>query len=304
MAILRWGAQSRTGVLMRQLRALEIAFKELPWIASRWTAGFSNPAALEFYRELIARGYEPASLINVLPDDSLIYITVPKAASTRIRRTLARVENRLSRSLKPGRKPTYRGPYGPRNISLVSFHRLATSKDTLRFSFVRNPYARAVSCWTDKFAGKPLVPGDPFIDGYLAVRRNIDPRLPVGPDRTLSFADFVAFAAGIAAARHNIHLQLQDDILAMPGLKLDLIGKVETFNADFASVLDHLNASDDIRRDAALPINRSRHEDWPTYYTAALADRIYRAYERDFDRFGYPRTFVAANCRMAKVSGC
>ena len=84
-------------------------------------------------------------------------------------------------------------------------------------------------------------------------------------------------------------MQAQDDILSMPGIELDMIGKVETFDADFARVLDHLDASEDIRREAAVALNESHHNDWPTYYTPDLADRIYRAYECDFNRFGYAR---------------
>lgn len=47
-----------------------------------------------------------------------------------------------------------------------SFYRLTTDAGMLRFSLVRNPYARAVSCWADRYRGKPLVPGDPFTDIY------------------------------------------------------------------------------------------------------------------------------------------
>jgi hypothetical protein len=275
---------------MRLLRPLEIAAKELPWVASRSVAGVLNPAAVQFYENLVAGGYEPDHLLFSLPKHRLIYIAVPKAASTRIKRTLARVEGRLSRSLKPGRRSQYRGPYGPRNTTIGSFFRLATDPDTLRFSFVRNPYARIVSCWAHKFSDRPLVRGDSFIDAYLAIRREIDANLPAGEDRTLSFAEFVAFAAANARTRHDIHLQAQDEILSMPGIELGLIGKVEAFDADFVRVLDHLGASDEIRREAAIVINESHHNDWPTYYTPELADRIYRAYECDFDRFGYARS--------------
>jgi hypothetical protein len=272
---------------MRLLRTLEIASKELPWIVSESIAEFLNPAAVEFYENLLAGGYEPGQLLYVLPKHKLIYAAVPKAASTRIKRTLARIEGRHSRSIKPSRRSQYRGPYGPRNITIGSFFRLATNPDTLRFSFVRNPYARVVSCWAHKFADKPLVRGDSFIDIYLAIRPEIDANLPAGVDRTLSFAEFVVFAAATAKGRHDIHLQAQDEILSMPGIELGLIGKVETFDADFFRVLDHLDASDEIRREAAIVINESHHEDWPIYYTSELADRIYRAYECDFDRFGY-----------------
>jgi hypothetical protein len=159
----------------------------------------------------------------------------------------------------------------------------------MRFSFARNPYTRAVSCWADKFVGKPLTRGYFFIDGYLAARQQIDANLPVGADHTLSFPEFVIFAAAAANIHHDIHLQAQDDILNMPGIELDLIGKVETFDADFVHVLDYLKASGDIRSDATFAINESHHDDWPSYYTPELADRIYRAYERDFDCFGYGR---------------
>jgi hypothetical protein len=275
---------------MRALRPLEIAVKELPWIVSQSVAGLLNPAAVEFYEKLRAGGYEPNQLLIVLPRHKLIYLTVPKAASTRIRKTLATVEGRFSRSLKLRRRSQYRGPYGPRNITVGSFFRLATSPDTLRFSFVRNPYARAVSCWADKFAGKPLIGGDFFVDAYLALRQEIDANLPAGRDRTLSFAEFVVFASATAKARHDVHLEAQANILSMPGIELDLIGKVEIFEADFVRVLDHLDASDEVRREAAVAVNESHHDGWLAFYTPELADRIYRAYECDFDSFGYARS--------------
>jgi len=286
---------------MRLLRPVEIAIKEIPWIVSRPLARLFNPEAAQFYADLAANGYEAENLLKALPRHHLIYVTVPKSASTRVRRTLAQIDGRHSRSFKPSGRARFRGPYGPRNITIGSFYRLAKDPATLRFSFVRNPYARAVSCWRDKFADKPLARGDAFINDYLANRQDIDSNLPVGPDRTLSFADFSIYAAAIAQARQNVHLQAQDDILNIPGLPLDFIGKVETFNADFARVLDHLRASEALRRDAAIPLNESHHDDWPTYYTPELADRIYRAYERDFDRFGYHR---AIDDRVASFAAC
>lgn len=277
---------------MRLLRPIEIAVKEIPWIASRPIAGLRNPAAVEFHKNLMANGYEADTLLKVLPKHNLIYIAVPKAASTRIRRTLARIEGRFSRSLKASRRSNYRGPYGPRNTTVDSFFRLATNPDTLRFSFVRNPYARLVSCWADKFASKPLVGGDHFVDAYLAARREVDGKLPAGADRTLSFADFVAFAETVVKDCHDTHLRPQDDILTMPGITLDFVGTVENFDTDFARVLDFARASAEIRREAAVAINESHHDDWPDYYTRDLADRVYRAYERDFDRFGYARAII------------
>ena len=277
---------------MRLFRPVELTFKELPWILSRGFGRILNPPSTAFCDELMTRGYQAKALLNVLPEHNLIYVVIPKAASTRIRSTLAKVEGRLSRSIYPGRQSKYRGPRSPCNITTERFHRLATSPDTLRFSFVRNPYARAVSCWADKFAGKPLVSGDTLIDTYLAIRGDVDSNLPFGANRTLSFAEYSVFAANTARARYNVHLQVQSDIINMPGIELNVIGKVETFDTDFARVLDHLNASDEVRRETSVILNESNHQEWPSYYTRDTADRIYRAYEEDFDRFGYTRPIL------------
>jgi hypothetical protein len=271
------------------LKRAETTLKEFPWIVSRSVAGFTNPGSVAFYQKMTSGGYEPEKHILVLPRHKLIYVAIPKSASTRIRKTLARFEGRFSRSLKASKRSNYRGPYGPRNMTIGSFQDLAISPATLRFSFVRNPYARAVSCWADKFALKPLVAGDSFIDAYLAERSEIDPSLPKGADQSLSFADFVTYVSAAAVAHKDSHIQLQSEILGIPGLRIDFIGKVESFNADFARVLDHLNATNNDRREAATAVNESRHDDWTTYYTPEIADRIYHAYEPDFDQFGYPR---------------
>ena len=57
-------------------------------------------------------------------------------------------------------------------------------------------------------------------------------------------------------------------------------------------MLDFLRRRDDIAPTSGDSLNESHHADWPTYYTRELADRIYRAYECDFDRFGYARAIA------------
>jgi hypothetical protein len=89
-----------------------------------------------------------------------------------------------------------------------------------------------------------------------------------------------------ADRRLDAHWQLQDDLLDMPGIKLDFIGEVESFSEDFARVLAHVGAR---RRPLGNHFNSSAHEPWPQYYSSALAENVYRAYERDFDRLRYPR---------------
>jgi hypothetical protein len=82
----------------------------------------------------------------------------------------------------------------------------------------------------------------------------------------------------------------------MPGITLDFVGKVETFTTDFARVVDHAGAGDRIRAIGFTHVHPSAHRPWPHYYTQVLAERVYRAYERDFDRFAYPRRLHERVC--------
>jgi hypothetical protein len=242
-----------------------------------------------FYSKLIKYGYDPDAHIDVLPESGLIYVCVPKCGSTTIKRFLSAFVGWNATSFEQIHKRRYSGLKSPSRVCLSTLYRTATDSRTLRFSFVRNPYERLVSAWADKFRNKALVPGDSFVDKYLKHRRDIDASLPAGVDRTLSFPEFVTFAAATAHQRIDAHWQLQDDILDMPGIKLDFIGKIESFGADFVRVLDHVGMGQQMTPATIAPLHQSGHEPWPQYYTPAIADCAYRAYERDFDRLGYVR---------------
>jgi hypothetical protein len=279
---------------MRVLKPIEAWVKQR-WVDGNWNASvmmakWLEPSAIEFYNRLENEAFRPGHLVRVLPTHGVIYLMVPKAASTRIRATLGAIGGRHSRRLKPSQWGKAREVQGLRSVGVRTFYHLATSPTSFRFTFVRNPYARLLSFWASKFQNEPLVSGQPQIDDYLARRESIDRALPAGADKTLSFEDFVTFAATSANSRQNQHLQLQDDILSVPGIPLDFIGRMESFNPDFTYVLDRLGASEEIRREALVPLHSSRHRHWSEYYTPQLAERIYRAYERDFDRFKYPRS--------------
>lgn len=253
-----------------------------------WRDHWLDPAAGSFYRAMSAGGFNPDAQIDVLPQHRLIYVCVPKSASTTIKSALSALERGAPVCPDMLHKRRYSGLKSPSHVGLSAFHSLANSAATLRFSFVRNPYARLVSAWADKYQNKPLTQGDSFSELYLTYRDSVGDRREDSHE-TVSFPQFVDFAAATADRRVNAHWHLQDDLLDMPGIKLDLIGKVESFLGDFSRVLDHAGANDQVRLAISQRLNASRHHPWQDYYTDALAARVHRAYERDFDRFGYSR---------------
>jgi hypothetical protein len=251
-----------------------------------------DPRASAFFDRLHADGYKPNAHIDVLVQHRLIYIAVPKCATTTVKTVLSALNGTAAVARTHPHRRRHSGLKSPRLTGLSTFYRLATSPATLRFSFVRNPYARLVSAWADKFSDKPLVPGDSFVDQYLALRSSIDARLPQGPDATLSFPQFVEFAVATSPSRVDAHWQLQDDLLTMPGIRIDFVGKVESFRRDLTRVLDHASADRRLHDTLGTRMNATRHRPWPDYYSPALAARVYRAYEADFSRFEYPRALT------------
>jgi hypothetical protein len=58
-------------------------------------------------------------------------------------------------------------------------------------------------------------------------------------------------------------------------------------------VLDHINASDELRKQVTVPLNKSDRSRAAEYYTPELAERVFRAYEEDFNLLGYSRALPA-----------
>lgn len=251
--------------------------------------GCFDPQASKFYGNLVAEGFDQLAHFDVLPRQRILYLCIPKCASTTIRMALSQMVGEPASCAAQVHLRRYSPLRSPKQVGVSTFHRLVKDQAALRFSFVRNPYDRLVSAWADKFQGKPLVPGDTIIDLYLKHRQSLDLPLPKNPDQTLSFADFVHFVAATADRRIDAHWRSQDDMLNVPGIAFDFIGKLESFSEDFVRVIDHVGADRSMAATLGAHFNKSRHQPWRDYYTDALAGQVYRAYERDFDRLQYPR---------------
>jgi len=253
---------------------------------TNWHDRRIDRSAASFFAAMKRSGADYDAHIDALPRHGLIYVCVPKCASTSIKIALSALQGE---TVAPhlAHKRRYSALRSPSQVGVSGFHRLALDPKTLCFTFVRNPYARLVSTWADKFRNKPLVPGDRFVDRYLAHRDVADRQQPIGPDKTLSFARFVIFAIETLGTQPDPHWQLQSELTDVPGLPLGLIGKVESFAQDFREVLAHAGGPA-AQRLLTLPVsNVTQHGPWQGFYTAELAERVRRAYAEDFTRFGY-----------------
>lgn len=253
------------------------------------------PQAVEFYERMLAGAPDAHERLDLVLEPKLIYLQNPKVASTAIRKLLAELSGKKNFFMLRHRKGVYGNPPRMKHVGLRRFYQHAIDPETFVFTFVRNPYDRLISAWANKFANKPLIAGsltrkqNSVITNYLRVRADIDPQLPAGPDAMLSFPQFIRYACLTADTFIEKHLYLQAKIAEVPGITINLVGKYENFQSDLSRLYDHIKAPPTLRQRLEVRVNHSRRARCSDYFTQALADQVFAAYERDFDAFGYSR---------------
>lgn len=227
---------------------------------------------LPFYRRYPYPG--PLGLFTVdlrgaySPDDGFFFNRIPKAANSTVMATLgaySAFHKPLSRDRKKSRF------LRPSRMTAAQAERMA--HDTFRFTFVRDPYGRALSAFVDKVVRKRKQ-ARPFYDW-------------LGRVEAPAFADFLRFL-GDGGARTDAHWAPQADMLLLPFGSFDFIGRLETLDRDLGIVIDRIFAPA-----AQLEVRRSgprtdSHRHLAGAYDAEGLAIVNRVYAADFELFGYP----------------
>ncbi len=145
----------------------------------------------------------------------------------------------------------YEAPYDNANYS-----------DYFKFAFVRNPWARIVSCYFNKIATNFY---KPFFDECY------------GKD----FDYFVRFIDRQDLETADRHIKLYTK--SMPIEEMDFIGRLENFSEDLPYVLKIIGC----KKTDYLHKNKSDHAHYSTYYTDETREIIARKYKIDIETFGY-----------------
>jgi len=80
------------------LRSCKYYLSRIPWCAANHIDRRVDPAASQFYDRLLDIGYAPNSHIDALPCRSLLYVAVPKSASSTIKMALIALTRRYRRA--------------------------------------------------------------------------------------------------------------------------------------------------------------------------------------------------------------
>lgn len=196
----------------------------------------------------------------LLPAQKLLYVPVPKAANRSIRAALAAT---AGLPFADGQEPGF---------ETAPLTAVPAMTDYFRFTFVRHPLDRLVSCYAQKIVLYARQLQMPLL--FWRYGRRFWPEM--------SFAEFVTAVAAIPDSRADRHFRSQHTFVYHEGKPIvDFVGRFEQLAPDWAQVQQQTGLG-------RLPhFNPSPHKPFAQMYTPALAQLAAERYRQDMALFGY-----------------
>lgn len=206
----------------------------------------------------------------VFDDRELIYIELPKVACTSIKATIGQDYGiTMTEDKHLGDSPLWHKEIGKLPPHLKGF---------FKFSFVRDPFSRLVSCYMEKVVNKRQT-GEAF-------RASAFQTLPT----SINFEEFVRRTTKIPDRWANHHFKSQYSILFQRGQPLlDWVGRFESLQDDWERLASRFDLNREL--ESHLVTRGSLYEDHRSFYTKELAELVYKRYRRDFEAFGYTSAY-------------
>jgi hypothetical protein len=145
--------------------------------------------------------------------------------------------------------------------------------DWFRFTFVRDPFDRALSCYLDKIVNS------------VPERHRLLPELGFDPVGDVpSFADFLKAIADQPDGQRDLHWAPQSWLTQPATMRYHFIGRLERFDQDFHHVCDKLGivaVTDTVRH------STKASEKLASFYGGEEIRLVQAIYAADFTTFGY-----------------
>jgi len=220
--------------------------------------------------------------VNISLKHKYVYLEVAKAACSTIKKRLIDYEVApLSYGDRKIHTDNFSSPFvKPFQLDSTALQHILFSGEFYRFSFVRNPYARVLSAYLDK-----IVQHKPQVRKVLRILGLPDDDDAVaGTD--LTFEQFVESIENTPLKSLDHHWRPQYLQLMHPLLKLDFIGKVESFEDDWSEVASRIGLSGDAGENVLWHQTGARKK-FKQYYNFGLQERVRIVYRKDFEIYGY-----------------
>lgn len=222
------------------------------------------------------RPYQYARHGNIVMHEyKAIYFYIPKVACSSIKLAVADLIG------VPSPDPTNKFAYPhKRNYPFVKRDALEKYNDYFKFSFVRNPWDRVLSCYRNKIVG---VREGKFGKQELPVFLKYDSRRF---SLDMSFEEFVEVLMEVPDSTADPHYRSQYTFIEDPQGKdiVDFLGHFENLDHDLEVVSNKLDIPPII-----LPhtMKSPRERAYRDYYNPKTKELIAERYEKDIQKFGY-----------------
>jgi chondroitin 4-sulfotransferase 11 len=200
-----------------------------------------------------------------------IFFPVPKAASSSIRKAIAEIEG----------LPSDGDPHHGISFDLVWAKALSDYPDYRKFTVVRNPWDRLVSCFKDKVQERHNGRAE-VLEGFERYNKILRITL-FHPG--MEFAEFVRVVARIPDVVADEHFRSQHRMFCGPGGRrlVDRVIKYEDLDDELSGLFADLGVRDYQMRH----MNRSRRTDYRQHYSDRLAEVVERRYRKDVSLLSY-----------------
>jgi len=151
----------------------------------------------------------------------------------------------------------------------ISKSKIVDNNKAFKFSVVRNPFDRLVSCYKNKILEEEYLP---MQSGYGGIFY-----------KGMPFDKFVLSICKIPDIFSDRHFKSQYSYLYYKdNLIVDYLGKFENLDTDLAIIIDKYELGD-------IPhINKSKvKSDYKDFYTSELVEHVYNRYKNDIEKFNY-----------------
>jgi len=158
-------------------------------------------------------------------------------------------------------------------------------REHFKFAFVRNPWDRLVSCYSEKVMDvKETELGEP---PFRKVPSEKGSRLYKG----MPFAEFVETVCEIPDDEANMHFISQHVVVCGPGrdsqIMADFVGRFENLAADFAVVAEKIGGARRLQLPHKLRSTSRKSRPYTEFYDDRLRDLVYERYREDIEIFNY-----------------
>ncbi len=206
----------------------------------------------------------------VLHEQKAVYYFIPKVACSTLKKVFAKALG----IYEEGRDVQYL------NYPTMPHWKLKRHRDYFKFCFVRNPWDRLVSAYSNKISQDPGQNDAVFENGVPRIWKKFGVFYP-----GMDFASFAAAVARIPDSEAEAHFRSQSAFFknASGDIPMDFVGRFENLDEDFRLLCQKIGLEE-----AGLEHrNRSRRKAYQSYYDDKTRRLVEERYQEDIRRFGY-----------------